>query len=69
MTATPFRPGNRVRAVDTRPHANFLRLYATYTVDLVSPDGRRVGLANGPARMWDADQFVRVEETQHAEAK
>jgi hypothetical protein len=57
MTATTFRPGDRVKCVDRWPHCNWLRLGQTYTVDQVSDDGRRVGLSEGPATMWDADQF------------
>lgn len=62
VTITTFRPGDRVRCVDRWPHMHWLRLGQTYTVDSVSEDGRRVGLTEGPARMWDADQFVPVRE-------
>lgn len=62
----PLAPGDRVAAVDTRPHANYLRLGHVYTVDVVAPDGR-IGLVEGPARMWDADQFVRVDDRSAAD--
>lgn len=58
---TPFRPGDRIRCVDARPHRHWLTLGRVYTVDSVSESGRHVGLTDGPAVMWDADQFLLVE--------
>lgn len=55
---TTLRPGDRVKCVDMWPHCHWLRIGLVYVVDCVSPDGRRVGLTEGPGRMWDADQFA-----------